>query len=237
MRYLETPPKTFLPFERLFGRFQLKVKAALLLTLPMSLLGCGTAVTSKNTATYKQAPKASPVAIRSISIESTAPWAQVITPLLVLDIRKYHIPVKVIGVRIITFEDGSTVDVVAWKSILGSGEGNPLSIGAFTTSSGTKPKLISYLIRSFDETITPNVLSLVRPLQTPNTNTVYFSIDPKVWLKDQSKGLSVCAMAAVGPKVALALMRQSNFIFDFGWYKGNFHLLAWKMSGKRDMCS
>lgn len=237
MGYFEKQPKALLFLGRLFRRFQFPTKATLLLTLPAYLLGCGTVDTSKNAATDKPARKAVPVAIRSITKESTIPWEHVITPLLEPNLERYHIQVMLIGVREITFKDGAKIDVVAWKSILGSGVGNPLTIGAFSTTKGVKPKLISYLIRSYDEKVSSKVPTLVRPLQTPNTNTVLASIDPKIWLKDQSNVLSVCAKAAVGPKVALALMRQSDFIFDYGWYKGNFHLMEWKMTGKRDACS
>ncbi len=233
MGRFETQPKALLLLGHLFRRFRLPVKAILLLTLPAYLLGCGTADTSKNAVKDKLAPKTLPIAIRSVSKGPTVPWEQVIAPRL----EKYHIRVKLVGVRVITFQGGTKIDVVAWKTILGSGVGNPLSIGAFSTSSGTKPKLISYLIRSYDDKVTPKVPTLVKPLQIPNTNTVFVSIDPKVWLKNQSNVLNVCAMAAVGPKVALALMRQSDFVFNYGWYKGNFHLLEWKMTGKRDACS
>lgn len=213
------------------------LESLILLVLPVTLVACGAPTNSTHHSARAAPAKVAPNAVAGVRELPSAGWINVIKPLLVSDIAKYHIPINVVGVKSLTFGSGRRVTLSAWKLVYGSGIGDPFVVAAFSGAPSSGTQLLSYLVSSFDEKASPHIPVLVKPLQIPGTNTAFVSLAPYAWFSIHRNVVNICARVAVGPKVALASMHQSNFIMSYSWQKSNFHYLGYKATNNRDSCA
>lgn len=204
--------------------------------LPLILASCGGSVETQHPASTSTVHVASN-AVKSVQDLPVDGWLKVIKPLMVSDIAKYNIPINVLGVKRVTYGDGRRVTITAWELVYGGGLGDSFVAGAFSGTPSSGAHLLSYLVGSIEDKTVTGVPVLVKPLQIPGTNTAFFSLGPNLWFSNSGNVVNICARSTVGPKVALAFMKQSNFTMSYSWQSSNLHYLGYKETKNHNSCA